>query len=1057
MASGIDFNIHSIVDGLQDVIKLDQTIKDVQSKAKEKIVIATSISPSSTRDINSLKRNIQDLKDQKKQLYDLDSKLGKGSKDSDYISNFNNLVSDIDSAITKAESEISVFQNYVKSLGTDLKHAFDNAKINLNDIIDTGDAEKARKLISDISNALFYLTDADPNFEIIDENEIEDAEKLERVLNNLSSILKSGINTNTFDKLKRGMTSLGLDTTDLEDRLRKALSGNAIQGAIDNLTKKIDSVKQKLSNHQYVNTDEIEKERAELNGLISDLEELTTIDSDLKRSVSSVKGLLTKESKQLRINESNTVFSDVKPNTTEWDLIVNKIKEAKDGAEQINRILKSSSLDSEGNIVERYQVERSNASGSKKITSQYTKQSDGTLSQNSEKVVADLQKERSAAEEATKAYNKLWEEAERANKQMDKALKTTSDSMSGLSKPKELTSQFSTLENDIANANIQLKNGELTVSEYSKKVKELISDYHKLVDIQQKRDVETYNQNVKDNAKKQKEYDDAWKEAEGINKALSKTTGLKSGLSTPAELSSEYTKLNQDIEECNQKLIKGELSVAEYNSKVNELISSYKKLVDIQQKRDVETYNKNVKAAEQQQKANEAARKEALSKSESEQKTRQYETDKALKDQLNAYKKIQEIKYKLSYTEDNGERSKLLERQKLYQEEFTNAGKILTANSELYSVEQQTNEITKIRLEYEEKIAKYKADQRESKLSNLQSSIDKYTKDYDNRKIKPTDENRSAEYEQALVKYKASIDALVEEKKRLTDLPMITDAELSKFEALEKTVKTNADALKAFSSAQKGSTELSRAKEIDKINKYLADNTRISEEAKTKLRAMLKELENNGASVNLEKLHAEFLRITNDERTAGNEGKRFLDVIKDKAWYGWAAQIASYFSLQDMIRYFKEGATVVKEFDDGLTNISYTMDVTKSQLDGIGQSVLDLSKDLKSSIDNSMQVAKIYANMNTTAEEIKKLSEPTLIMTNLTGFDAATMADDIQAVTQQFEIAAEDSMHIADVYDTVSKNIRVDYAKGIEAIAESVQVAGSTAKQAGKLQDLYVQ
>lgn len=432
-----------------------------------------------------------------------------------------------------------------------------------------------------------------------------------------------------------------------------------------------------------------------------------------------------------------------------------------------------------------------------------------------------------------------------------------------------------------------------------------------------------------------------------------------------------------------------------------------------------------------------------------EQAAKQAKVDQAAKDQLAAYKKIHDIKLKIAKAKDPATKQSLVDQQAVYQKEYEAAVKILTANSELYSIEKQTNQLTKIRLGYEEQIARYKASQKESKLSNLQSSIDKYTKDYDNRKIKPTDENRSAEYDQALVKYKASIDALVEEKKRLTDLPMITDAELSKFEALEKTVKTNADALKAFSSAQKGSTELSRAKEIDKINKYLADNTRISEEAKTKLRAMLKELENNGASVNLEKLHAEFLRITNDERTAGNEGKRFLDVIKDKAWYGWAAQIASYFSLQDMIRYFKEGATVVKEFDDGLTNISYTMDVTKSQLDGIGQSVLDLSKDLKSSIDNSMQVAKIYANMNTTAEEIKKLSEPTLIMTNLTGFDAATMADDIQAVTQQFEIAAEDSMHIADVYDTVSKSIRVDYAKGIEAIAESVQVAGSTAKMAG--------
>lgn len=325
------------------------------------------------------------------------------------------------------------------------------------------------------------------------------------------------------------------------------------------------------------------------------------------------------------------------------------------------------------------------------------------------------------------------------------------------------------------------------------------------------------------------------------------------------------------------------------------------------------------------------------------------------------------------------------------------------------------------------------------RIDSIQTSIDSYNKDYKGRvNGRPVEENRGKEYQQLLNKYKASIDALQAKKDELAKQPTISEDDLNSVRQMTDAVEENKKALMAMSAAEKGSTEGSRRKEIDKITKYLKDNTRISEEAKTKLKEYLDLLRNGGADVNVDKIHNGFLKVTEAERLAGNEGKRFIDVIKDKAWYGWAAQIASYFSLQDIIRYFIEGATVVKEFDDGLTNISYTMDVTKSQLDGIGQSVLGLSKDLKSSIDDSMQVAKIYANMNTTAEEIKKLSEPTLIMTNLTGFDASTMADDIQAVTQQFEIAAEDSMHIADVYDTISRNISVDYSKILELTLETM-------------------
>ena len=68
-----------------------------------------------------------------------------------------------------------------------------------------------------------------------------------------------------------------------------------------------------------------------------------------------------------------------------------------------------------------------------------------------------------------------------------------------------------------------------------------------------------------------------------------------------------------------------------------------------------------------------------------------------------------------------------------------------------------------------------------------------------------------------------------------------------------------------------------------------------------------------------------------------------------------------------------------------------------------------MASDMKSSIDDAMQVAQIYANMQTSAEEIQRLSEPTLILSNLSGFDSSTIADDIQAVTQQFDILVKPS------------------------------------------------
>lgn len=339
----------------------------------------------------------------------------------------------------------------------------------------------------------------------------------------------------------------------------------------------------------------------------------------------------------------------------------------------------------------------------------------------------------------------------------------------------------------------------------------------------------------------------------------------------------------------------------------------------------------------------------------------------------------------------------------------------------------------------------------EKYFNSLGSAIEKYDSTLTSISRKPADGKRSNELQEKIDIISASLDELKTlGNKASKEGYVFNEKDVERGKDLEDIIKNNIELVKQMSAAQKGSDEDSRTKEIDKLTKYLDKNTRISKEAREQLEGYLALLKSGDPSVNVKEIHTAWTKVAVAEREAGREGKSFLDIFKNKVVYNYAAQLAGYFlSFMDIIRYAREGIDTIKEFEDGLTKISYTMDMTKSQLNDLGASILDTAKDIDSSIDNAMQVSQIYANMNTSAEEIKKLSEPTLILSNLTGFDASTVADDIQAVTQQFEIAAEESMHIADVYDKISRNISVDYSKGIESIAEAVQVAGSTSKQAG--------
>lgn len=169
-----------------------------------------------------------------------------------------------------------------------------------------------------------------------------------------------------------------------------------------------------------------------------------------------------------------------------------------------------------------------------------------------------------------------------------------------------------------------------------------------------------------------------------------------------------------------------------------------------------------------------------------------------------------------------------------------------------------------------------------------------------------------------------------------------------------------------------------------------------------------------------------------------------------------ASYVGSFQVTMKAMQEAKQGFNDFLNYNTDLTNISYTMDLSKNQLQSLGSSAVDMAKDLSMSLDNTMDIYKIYANMNTTASEIQETARPTAILSNLSGVDASTAADQVQGILQQFHMlddgattAADASMHIVDVLDKVSGSVGIDYAKGIKIISDAVQASGQVAYDAG--------
>ncbi len=277
---------------------------------------------------------------------------------------------------------------------------------------------------------------------------------------------------------------------------------------------------------------------------------------------------------------------------------------------------------------------------------------------------------------------------------------------------------------------------------------------------------------------------------------------------------------------------------------------------------------------------------------------------------------------------------------------------------------------------------------------------------------------------------KKAYDALNISKPSLNNISVITDKIQELTKAVEYLNKIN---------NKNSSVRITGIGISDKDIKKTTSNTEQQTQAVMDLSAAYKTAKNQLNSLLTEMSQAD-VASSQSKNAIAKVMAEFADGIDEES---------SYLDPAEFVRYFQNGIDILKEYDSALTRVSYTMDVSRKSLDNLGENVLDLANDMRTSVQDAMAVSQIYANMETTPKKIVELAQPAIVMSNLTGADVSTTSDQIQAVVQEFGLLEEESMHIADVYDYIGAHVSIDYSKGIESIGEAVKVAGSTAAQAG--------
>lgn len=562
---------------------------------------------------------------------------------------------------------------------------------------------------------------------------------------------------------------------------------------------------------------------------------------------------------------------------------------------------------------------------------------------------------------------------------------------------------------------------------------QFLKDWDAAIAENNKRDTESTKQ-------AKKELNDAWNEAVKVNTALDETKATLSSLSKMPELTSNFSDMESKVSSLNSDLTSGKITLSEYKNEVKFLTSEYSKMVNIQQNRNVEEYTANAEAAKKEVAELQAIAEAKKKARQTERESVQTSVDNALKDQLTAWKNIQSIREKINNTSDTHEIEVLKQVKSEYQQNYIEADKILKANSDLYDKETQLAKLEQIRIEANNKIAS----SQEKQISSYENKLSSYqTKKagYDATIARFNDGGwTSDEY---LKNVQAVKDAVKKYEDLLSDIKakggIASEEDVQKLKEYEGEIKKTISTVTNMSASEKGYNFVSGQKELDKIHKLLNENSKMSSEAKNKIRAYYAEVESGNPSMSLDKIHAEIMKIYNAEVEAGRAGKSMWSIIKSSGFHQIAAQMAGIFSVYDVINGLKQVASTVRELDTAYTEMRKVSNESAQSLKNFQKESFSTADSVGTTALALQDATATWMRLGESLDQAKESAKDATVLLNVSEFDNINEAtDSLVAMSQAYKEL--DKMEIIDVLDKIGNEYSISTDQLSTALKDSAAV-----------------
>lgn len=392
---------------------------------------------------------------------------------------------------------------------------------------------------------------------------------------------------------------------------------------------------------------------------------------------------------------------------------------------------------------------------------------------------------------------------------------------------------------------------------------------------------------------------------------------------------------------------------------------------------------------------------------------------------------------------DNEEVTKLLEHiHELQRNDILPTEKLTASNEKLQQINQTITDL--------------KAKLKESTLDSLQGSIDKYQKIYNQRSTYSSDFTPSEQYTKNLTELNTAIKNLVEYRNALKNVGEVTVEQEAHLKGLVAVCEKASDSFKSLSSSEKGASQITVDKLVQRINKDLDECTNYSKEAKLGLRALREELESANPR-NLKEITSEIINIENAEIKAGRAGRSFFDTLKNSGFHQIAAQMAGMFGVYDVINLGKQAISTIVDLDDALLDLKKTTSMSSTELNNFYYSANDVAKQMgvttKSIIEQASAWSRLGYSSNEQATEMAKLSSKFASISP--GMDTDQAQEGMVSIMKAWQINPEDvEKEILDPINQLGNKFAEsndDIVEGMKRSAAALAAVGTDYKDAYSL------